>query len=225
MPPITPNQAPPQPQPSAPVAQGDPARQLEIQRLHEESLRRYPQLHLSPGEYVIFAVKRHPIGLLQIWGFVGLSILLVMVLVVLYAVSRAQLAQLMMLSVEQLPSPGLVSVPLLFVLVLFIIGGAISTFVYLDNRFYLTNESVIQVIRTNLLARREQTINLDNIEDASFRQRGLLQMLLNYGSLRLSTEGEETTYIFNFAANPRLYIGKINDAAEAFKRRRQAAGY
>ncbi len=223
MPPLSPNTLPTQsPAAAAPAPQADQTDgdQAEVQRLHQESLRRYPNLHLSPNEYVVFAVRRHPIGLLQIWGFVGLLVVLVMALIVFYAGSRSQLAQLMLLRPEQLPSPALVSLPLLLAVALFVVGGAVATIVYLGNRFYLTNESVVQVLRTSLLAKREQTINLDNIEDASFRQRGLLQMMLNYGSLRLSTEGEETTYLFNFAANPKLYVAKINDAVEAFKRSR-----
>ena len=35
--------------------------------------------------------------------------------------------------------------------------------------------------------------------------------------IRLSTEGEETTYIFQYVANPRRQIAIINNAIEDFK--------
>jgi len=46
---------------------------------------------------------------------------------------------------------------------------------------------------------------------------GIIQMIFNYGTIRLSTEGEETTYIFHFVANPKHQIGIVNNAIEAFK--------
>ena len=61
------------------------------------------------------------------------------------------------------------------------------------------------------------TIAPSSIEDASFRQSGIIQTVFNYGTIRLSTEGEETTYIFHFVARPREQIAVINNAIEDFK--------
>jgi uncharacterized membrane protein YdbT with pleckstrin-like domain len=102
-------------------------------------------------------------------------------------------------------------------ILLFLIGGYIAVWVYRNNTFFLTNESVIQEIQTSLFSRLEQTVSLVNIEDASFTQKGLLQNLFNYGSIRLSTEGDETTYRFDFVADPKQQIATLNNAVEAFK--------
>lgn len=93
----------------------------------------------------------------------------------------------------------------------------IYVWVYQNNKFFLTNESVIQEIQVSLFSRHEQTVSLQNIEDASYRQQGILQTMFNYGSIRLSTEGDETTYRFNFVADPKRHIAILNDAVEAFK--------
>ncbi|HEX8763495.1 MAG TPA: PH domain-containing protein, partial [Candidatus Saccharimonadales bacterium] len=98
-----------------------------------------------------------------------------------------------------------------------LLGGFLATYIYNNNRFYLTNESVIQEIQTSLFSKHEQTVSLSNVEDASYRQNGLLQIMLNYGSIRLSTEGDETTYRFSFVANPKQHIAILNNAVEAFK--------
>jgi len=58
---------------------------------------------------------------------------------------------------------------------------------------------------------------LSNIEDASFTQHGILQQILNYGDIRLSTEGDETTYRFSYVAAPKEHIARLNNAVEAFK--------
>ncbi|MNI85773.1 hypothetical protein D3C73_1427960 [compost metagenome] len=96
-------------------------------------------------------------------------------------------------------------------------GGFAVIYVYLANKFFLTNESVIQEVQFTLFSRHEQTVSLGNIEDASFRQEGMLQSILNYGSIRLSTEGDETTYRFKYVANPKEQIALLNNAVEAFK--------
>lgn len=183
----------------------------EIKQRHDESVRKYPQLNLSEGEFVISAVKRHPIGFLSIWAVVILAVLVVIALpAIIYALGAMPFT----LSGSAALSG---SVVLILVIVLLILGGVVATVVYDANRFFLTNESVTQYIQTSLFSKKNQTISLGNIEDASFRQKGIIQTILNYGSIRLSTEGEETTYKFNFVANPQAQIRLLNDAVEAFK--------
>ncbi len=185
----------------------------EVKTKHDESMKKYPHLNLSEGEFVMSAIKRHPIGLLSIWGVVVVAVLIIFVGFPLLLSSGS------LLGGENLSSSAIVSggVVLLLAAVLFVLGGIIATVIYQANRFYLTNESVIQHIQTSLFSKKDQTISLANIEDASYRQRGILQMLLNYGSIRLSTEGEETTYRFNFVAKPKNEIDKLNNAVESFK--------
>jgi uncharacterized membrane protein YdbT with pleckstrin-like domain len=105
----------------------------------------------------------------------------------------------------------------ILMIILLLIGGYLAAWVYINNRFFLTNESVIQEIQTSIFSRREQTVSLQNIEDSSYRQHGLIQTMFNYGSIRLSTEGDETTYRFDYVANPKREVGILNNAVEAFK--------
>ena len=91
--------------------------------------------------------------------------------------------------------------------------------IYKDNTFFVTNESVIQHIRTGLFTDREQTISLGEIEDASYSQDGFFQSVLGYGSIRLSTVGDEFTYLFTIVADPSKQLQALNDAVEAFKSR------
>src|SRR5688572_3043915 len=46
----------------------------EILKRHEESQKKYPHINLSRGEFILSAVRRHPIGLLNIW-FIGLGLI------------------------------------------------------------------------------------------------------------------------------------------------------
>lgn len=183
----------------------------ELQRKHDRSVKLYPHLNLSEGEFVILDIKRHPIGLFIPMGITILMILLLVAALVGYPTIASD--------VYTGDVPGLVEVTIIILCLIVIvgIGGYIAVWVYLRNTFYMTNESVIQEIQMSLFSKREQTVSLGSIEDASFRQNGILQTLLNYGTIRLSTEGEETTYRFHYVANPKAQIATLNNAIESFK--------
>ena len=183
----------------------------EIQLKHDRSMAEYPQLNLSKAEYILSAVRRHPIGLTVPVGLTAFLITLIALGLFNYDV----IAESLGVFDTSMYGAVLLIGALLGLLVL--IGGYIAIWVYINNRFFLTNESVIQELQMSLFNRKEQTVSLANIEDASYDQKGIIQMLFNYGSIRLSTEGDETTYRFSYVANPKEQIAILNNAVEAFK--------
>jgi uncharacterized membrane protein YdbT with pleckstrin-like domain len=185
----------------------------------ERSKKRYPRLNLTEGEFVVLDIKRHPIGLLLPVSVTALLLVALTSLLIFYPGDIQ--------STSSLPMPTFVQVlwPALLLMLLVSMGGLIAIWVYLQNQFYMTNESVIQEIQTSLFSRHEQTVSLGSIEDASFKQHGILQTMLNYGTIRLSTEGEETTYRFSYVANPRNQVAVLNNAIEAFKNGRPVDPY
>lgn len=195
--------------PHEPVA---PVISESVRKKHQESKRAFPYLNLSEGEYIISAIKRHPIGLFQIWAVVALALVLIAVGIVWVMGDSA--VTVVGIAKESAPWLGML---LLGMMVFVFLGGIMATIIYEGNRFFLTNESVTQHIQLALFSKKEQTISLTNIEDASFRQHGIVQSILNYGSIRLSTEGDETTYRFNFVSDPQKQVALLNDAVEAFK--------
>jgi hypothetical protein len=195
---------------SRPMEPMQPVISDEIRQKHEEAKRKYPKLNLSEGEYIVSDIKRHPIGLFQIWVFVLIIVAALVSLLAVYATS--DYAQ----SSTSIPLAAIGGIVLL-VSSLALIGGYIGTFVYTANRFYLTNESVIQNIQTSLFSNREQTVSLGNVEDASYSKDGIIQNIFNYGQIRLSTQGDETTYRFNYASQPAQQVALLNNAVEAFK--------
>jgi hypothetical protein len=176
---------------------------------HAESKKKWPELNLSDGEYVVSAVKRHPIGLLRIWAVVVLMMLV-------FAASAVLFFRGGVITDSEGMSTVLAA-GVAFLCVLVVLGGMAATYVYNNNRFFLTNESVIQEIQTSLFSKHEQTVLLSNIEDASYKQKHVIQTIFNYGTIRLSTEGDETTYTFDYVANPKKHIARLNNAVEDFK--------
>ena len=214
-----PPEAPLAPEPAHQVVHmtrmAEPVQQVispETQRKHERSVRQYPFLNLSQGEYVIRAVRRHPIGLVIPFA-IGV---LLMATAVTILFNFDVVAESLSLT-GAAASVGAVFFPILLFCVLIGLGMYVIYYVYSNNKFFLTNESVIQEIQVSLFSRHEQTVSLANIEDASYRQENIIQTLFNYGSIRLSTEGDETTYRFTYVANPKHHIATLNNAVEAFK--------
>lgn len=183
----------------------------ELQKKHQQSVEKYPFLNLTAGEYVVLELKRHPIGL---WMPIGLSaFLIILLLSILFSYPMIMLES----GSDMLPGLGLVAVITLSLSGLIGIFAYISAWVYLRNQFFLTNESVIQELQYSLFSKREQTASLGSIEDVSYLQTGVLQTMLNYGTIRLSTEGDETTYRFYFVSDPKTQTRQLTNAVEAFK--------
>jgi uncharacterized membrane protein YdbT with pleckstrin-like domain len=191
----------------------------DIQRRHDKSVSAYPHMNLSDGEFVVLDVKRHPIGLLIPVLATGLILLALIATLVLYPSDPEAAIGI------ALPTYEVVLFPILIIMLLVGLGGSVAIWVYMQNQFYMTNESVIQEIQHSLFSRHEQTVSLGSIEDASFKQSGLLQLMLNYGTVRLSTEGEETTYRFSYVADPRTHVAVLNNAIESFKNGRPVDPY
>lgn len=183
----------------------------ELLEKHQKSVKKYPHLNLSEGEYVISAVRRHPIGLVPIFAITGVLVLACLGAIPFYSEFLAD-------NTTGAGAPvAVVTLLALLLSSLIIIGGYLAVYIYMNNRFFLTNESVIQEIQISLFSKHEQTVSLANIEDASFKQSNIFETIFNYGTIRLSTEGDETTYRFNYVANPKKEIATLNNAVEAFK--------
>ena len=65
------------------------------------------------------------------------------------------------------------------------------------------------------MSQKKQVINLESIEDISYSRDGILQHLFDYGTVKLSTVGDESTYTFAFSPNPDKKAEFLSDVVEA----------
>lgn len=201
---------------SRPVAPAETHVPDDVAQRHQASVKEYPHLNLSEGEYVILSVKRHPIGIVQIW----------LIAIVLIGALAGLLFSFMASTSSGISDLGSSVLPLAFTVlalisILILAGACVASYVYNRNRFYLTNESVIQELQNGLFSKREQTVSLGSVEDASYFQTNLIATMFDYGLIRLSTVGDETTYRFNYVTNPKKHIALLNNAVEDFKNGRR----
>jgi hypothetical protein len=101
------------------------------------------------------------------------------------------------------------------VFALVIIMTLISTYVYVGNKMYVTNQRAIQNIRTSIFNTSTNVIELERIEDVSFHQKGFFGAIFNIGTLRMSTVGDETTYTFEMLDTPTDEVETISKLVRA----------
>lgn len=157
---------------------------------HQRSQKDFPGLKLDADEYVEFAFKRAKVCLIMILGstFVGLAVILLAFLLVL-------LGQSMLDDIGR----HFVFIILSTLIIATVLAGAIALMLYHGNRLYITNKHVIQQVMDSPMAHSVNMIDLSSVEDASFHCSGVMQTIFNYGTLRLATVGDETTYTFKYS--------------------------
>lgn len=184
----------------------------EIRRRHKQSRMQYPTVSIGSDEFIVAVVYRHPIGM---FGPLSLGVFLItLALVVLFnydlVASSLRLTGVM-------ASPVVILVPVLLFIVAITIGMYVIYHVYMSNILYLTNNNIVQQIKTALFSEREQIVGLANIEDVSYSQNGIIQQIFDYGSIQLTIEGYGAVYKFENAANPRKYMVIFDETIENFQ--------
>ncbi len=157
---------------------------------HARSEKDFPFLKLEDDEWVEFAFKRAKICYMLVFGAVagGLAVVLFAFLMVLLGQASIDAA-----------GRNFMYVLLVIIVLIGLVFGVVAAMVFRGNAMYITNKHVIQIVKKSPMAKSVNIIDLPSVEDASFHQSGFLQTFLHYGTLRLSTVGDETTYTFPYA--------------------------
>lgn len=178
-----------------------------IRSRHEQSLKDHPQVKVDDDEYVVMALRRHNIGLIGVFltTFLMFVMLVSAWILICFTPNKFEIA-------DQMKN----NLSLIFgsLSVLVVVAGYIGYSTYISNRLFITNERAVQWIVRGLLDRKNQVINLESVEDISFFQTGILQHIFNYGTVRMSTTGDESTYTFHFAKSPAKVVEILGEISE-----------
>lgn len=157
---------------------------------HERSKKDFPFLKLENDEYVEYAFSRARICLGMIFGGVALGVIVILLAFLLVLLGQSSLDEM---------GRNFMYVLLAVLVMVALIIGIVALMVYRGNRLFITNKHVIQLVMKSPVATSINMIDLQSIEDASFHQNGILQKMFHYGTFRLSTVGDETTYTFDYS--------------------------
>lgn len=195
--PQTPRSTTPAPQPQQALPQQSDGAEL------------HPFVVLQPGERVVCDIKRHPIGI--IGQYIVTGFLIVVALVVALVVGPMLNAEAGSDQASMLLYSG---VALLIVVALIFL--AISSYIYSKNQWIITSDSLTQILQPSLFGRQVSQLSLNNLEDITVQQNGVLQSMFNYGTLNAETAGERSKFHFVYCPNPNDYARKILAAREDF---------
>lgn len=180
----------------------------ELEKLrHARSAKDFPNIDLEEDEHVVVAMTRTKLGLLGIWLFAAIVIILITTILIVMANNPTVSGFLDAVGSESAKYLYII-VGLIYLIILMV--TICSHVVYRDNRMYVTNKRAIQVIRTSLFSGSTNVIELQRIEDVSFKQEGFFDTIFNVGTLRMSTVGNETTYTFELLDTPHDEVATIS---------------
>ena len=174
---------------------------------HARSAKDFPNIDLNEDEHVVLSMTRTKLGLIGIWLFASVVIILLTMLLVVIANNPTVSGFL--------DAVGSESTKYLYILIglayfIIILATIVSHIVYRDNKMYITNKRAIQQVRTSLFSGSTNIIDLQRIEDVSFHQKGFFDTVFNVGTLRMATVGEETTYTFTLLDTPHDEVALIS---------------
>lgn len=183
-----------------------------LKEKHEQSIKRHPHLDLSEHEYVVLNIRRHPIGLV-----LPLTITIAMIcmfsagLILLPDLLQKTSLELSMGNISAIYLAGIVLITLLGV------GMYIIYWVYINNRYYITNESVIEKVQISLFSSNERTVGLGDVVDVSCSQKSIIEQIFNYGTVEVGTKDDSVSYVFHTVGSPNQQASVIKDVVECFK--------
>ncbi len=181
---------------------------------HARSQKDFPFLSLEPEEYVELVITRSTFALVFIWFMAIVSILLTIICAILIA--NTTTGETLLPAINLIPTLVIV-VPLLIILILLI--AIIATKIHFGNKLYVTNKRAIQTLMAGLFNHSTNVVELSRIEDVSFKQEGIVQSVLHYGTIRMSTVGDETTYTFPYVDTPTDEIQTISHLIHVIKKK------
>lgn len=168
-----------------------------------------------PEEQVICKIKRHPIGI--VGTYVAVGFLLLVLAIVAFGVAP---------SVFTNYSSGHV---MTIGAIVFIVAAAASTSflfvvgkIYWGNSWTVTTESIIQVKRGSLFDKQTSQLSLDNLEDITAEQDGLVAQMFHFGVISAETAAATDKFTFPYCPNPTYYAQQILEARERFRQSRPA---
>jgi len=187
---------------------------------HNRSEKDFPDLKLEPGEHVELVMTRAKITLALVWFFVIVALLILTLCVLMLP----EIAQNLLYGVQNSQNLRELFAFVLFLIYIIVLAvGLISTRIHFNNKLYVTNMRAIQVSANGLTDRSTQVIELLRIEDVSYKQESLTQRIFGFGTVRLSTVGDETTYTFPYVATPEDELQTISHLIHEVKTKKAKA--
>lgn len=179
---------------------------------HGRSRKDFPFLKLEDDEFVEFALSRTKISLLITIGAIALGLALALVVFLFVLMGQTALDDM---------GRNFLYIILSALIVASILAAGVALMIYRGNKLFITNKHVIQMVMSSPVATSMNIIDLSSIEDASFSQNGIMQKLFHYGTFRLATVGDETTYTFPYSDISPVELKEVSKLISEAKKKKK----
>jgi len=169
-----------------------------------------PLSTMRPGEQIICEIRRHPIGIIGMYGAVGLLLFVMAVLAFIIApnvFTSYSSGQVMMAGGLVFAVAAITGVGFLFI---------VHT-IYWGNSWIVTSDSITQVKRIGLFDKQTSQLSLGNLEDITAEQNGVLAQMLHFGVISAETAAATDKFTFIYCPKPTYYAQQILAARERFE--------
>lgn len=177
---------------------------------HDRSKKDFPGLRLEEDEYVEFAFRRARVCLMMIIYGTGIGMIILLLAFLLVLMGQYMLDDM---------GRNFLYIILASLLAVTVLAGVVALKIYNGNKLFITNKRAIQMVMSSPVASSINIIDLLSIEDASFHQNSILQNFFHYGTLRLATVGDETTYTFKYSDIDGEDLKAVTDLISRAKKR------
>lgn len=102
-----------------------------------------------------------------------------------------------------------------WLLVIWMVAWHLWTDYYLDV-LIISNKRIFDIEQKGLFSRLSSSFRIDRIQNITVDQRGIIQTLLDFGTLRMETAGEREDFIANYIARPyeiKKFLNALQDTA------------
>jgi len=102
-----------------------------------------------------------------------------------------------------------------WILFVWLIAWTMWTIYYLDT-LIITNKRLFNIDQYGLFRRESFSFRADRIQNVSVRVNGVIQTLLDYGTIRIETAGEREDFIATYIPHPyeiKRLIGELQDSS------------
>lgn len=102
-----------------------------------------------------------------------------------------------------------------WILIIWMIGWKMWTTYYLDV-LIVTNKRIFDINQKNFFNRESGSFRIDRIQNITVDQKGIIQTLLNFGTVHIETAGENEEFIAAYIADPytiKKFINELQDRA------------
>lgn len=166
-------------------------------------------IEIDKSEHIIRVVRRHWFVLLG--EIFVLGILFLMPIAALALFHAIPTAELIHFAGNQAYAAFFFLFAWLFIV--WMMGWNMWTDYYLDV-LIITDKRIFDINQIGLFRRESSSFRIDKIQNVTVNQIGIIQTLLDFGTIKLETAGESDDFTANFIANPYEIKKFINESQD-----------